>query len=112
MGEEARAKEAKVREVTAKMKKEKSHMSAQELKDALLKKGLKTGGAKTEMIERLIECAREEGEVDRTIALLAREEKREELLSMHKDALIELCTKSGVDPIVKEVMVDRLLLKL
>merc|ERR1712187_500030 len=106
------AKEAKIREVMDKMKKERSSMSAQELKDALLRKGLKTGGTKTEMIKRLIERAREEGEVDRTIAFLAREAKREELLSMQKDALIELCNKSGVDPIAKEVMVDRLLLKL
>merc|ERR1712151_322055 len=80
--EAARTKEAKVREVMDEMKKERSSMSAQELKDALLRKGLKTGGTKTEMIKRLIEGAREEGEVDRTIAFLAREAKREELLSM------------------------------
>jgi hypothetical protein len=110
--EAARLKEAKVREVMAKMKKEKSTLSVQELKDALLQKALKTGGAKTEMINRLVARAREEGEVDRAVVCLEREAKREELLSMNKDALIELCAKSGVDPVAKEIMVDRLLLKL
>jgi len=110
--EAARVKEAQVREVVAKMKKEKSLMSAPELKDTLLQKGLKTGGTKSEMIERLIVRAREEGVVDRAVACLEREAKRQELLSMNKDALVELCAKSGVDPIAKEIMVDRLLLKL
>jgi len=35
--------------------------------------------------------------------------RRQELMSMDKSAVVTLCEKTGVDPAVKDVMVERIL---
>eukprot|EP00973_Karenia_brevis_P031692 4373130-Karenia_brevis.AAC.1 len=72
-------------------------------------KGLATGVAKADRVEKLIHEARRSGEVDQIVASQVRAERREELLAMDAPALESLCKKSAVDTLVKEVMVERLL---
>jgi len=83
-------------------------MSNQGLKDLCESKGLKTGGSKPDKVERLLSDIKANGEVDRILAEMARAERHEELSKMSKDDLLKICSKSKIDPIVKEVMVERI----
>jgi len=107
---DAREREEKARVVIAKMKKDIASKKNQELKDMCVSKGLKAGASKEDRVGRLLARAREDGEVDRALAVMACDERREKLLGMDEKALMELCNKQGVNPLVKAIMVDRLLL--
>merc|ERR1740130_1322576 len=107
--EEAKARAAKSRKVLADIQKDIASKSASDLKDLCAAKGLKLGGSKDERVARLVEKAQADGEVERVLANMAREDRRALLTSMDKSALSKLCNTSGVDPLVKEVMVERLL---
>merc|ERR1711972_642203 len=111
--EEARQHAARVREVVSKMKKDVGPKTGDELKQLLTGYGLKLGGSKTEKIDRIVARQKEDGEVDKILAGMARDARKQELLSMDSTALMDMCTKTkGVleDRLVKEIMVDRLLL--
>jgi hypothetical protein len=107
---DARAHELKVREIVNKIKKDLNMKSNQELKDICVAKGLKAGVSKSERVERLVGRAREDGEVEKALVAMAREERQNQLLAMDDQALMNLCTTRGVNPLVKAIMVDRLLL--
>jgi len=107
---DARAHEAKVREISNKIKKDLGMKTNQELKDLCVTKGLKTGVSKKERVDRLADHAREHGEVEKVLAAEARDARQKELLAMDDQALMNLCTARGVNPLVKAIMVDRLLL--
>lgn len=107
---DARAHEAKVRDVVSKMRKDFALKTNQELKDMCVSRGIKPGASKKERMDRLVSRAREDGEVEKVLAGMARDERRNELLSMDDQALMNLCTTRGVNPLVKAIMVDRLLL--
>merc|ERR1712014_158838 len=95
---------AKVRDVVSKMKKDVGSKTGY---------GLKLGGSKTEKIDRIVARQKEDGEVDKILAGMARDARKQELLSMDSTALMDMCAKTkGVleDRLVKEIMVDRLLL--
>jgi len=109
MIEESRAYAAKVEEVLAKKKEELETKSASELKELCAGKGLKLGVAKADRVETLLEEAKKDGEVDKVLVILARDARREELLSKDKAALKQICAETGADPLVKEVMVERIL---
>lgn len=106
----ALAHEAKIRDVLSKMKKDYISMTNQELKDLCVSRGLKAGASKEDRVDRILIHARGNGEVERVLASMARDERRNELLGLDEKALMELCSKSGVNPLVKAIMVDRLLL--
>jgi len=107
---DARAHEAKVRDVLNKKRKEFALKTNQELKDMCVSRGLRPGASKKERVDRLVSFARENGEVEKVLVAMAREERRDELLAMDDQALMNLCTTRGVNPLVKAIMVDRLLL--
>jgi hypothetical protein len=107
--EEANAHEAKIKEVASTIKKDFAAKSSPDLKELCVSKGLKKGGSKEDLLDRLVEKAKADGEVQKILAAEAREARRQALLGMGKDELSTMCEKSGVDPLVKEVMVERLL---
>jgi len=107
--EETRALEAKIKEVASKIKKDFDAKSSPDLKELCESKGLKKGGSKGELVDRLVKQAKADGEVKKILAAEAREARRQVLLDMGKDELSNMCQKNGVDPLVKEVMVERLL---
>jgi len=109
--EEARLHAVKVREIVSTMKKEVSSKTGDEIKQVLTNYGLKLGGSKDEKVDRIVERLREDGQVETALAALAREARKQQLLSMDAMALVELCTKAkGLfeDRLVKEILVDRL----
>jgi hypothetical protein len=107
--EAAKAQAAKVKEVETNIKKDIDSKSRPELAELCSEKGLKKGGPKADLVDRLFEKAKEDGEVQKILASLESDERKETLLSMEKLDLQKLCSKAGVDFLVKEVMVDRLL---
>jgi len=107
--EAVRAHQAKVKEVATTIKKDFETKSSPDLKELCDSKGLKKGGSKNELVERLVQKAKEDGEVDKVLANMARDARRQELADMGKDTLSKMCSKLNVDPLVKEVMVERLL---
>merc|ERR1711879_544812 len=84
-------------------------MGAAELKDMCTSKGLAQGSGKQDRVERLIGEVRRSGEVDQLVANQVKAERRVELLAMDVAAVEKLCEKAAADPLVKEVMVERLL---
>merc|ERR1719191_1230619 len=107
--EELQAHLTMAAEVEAKKKEELQAHSATELKGMCAAKGLKLGVAKDDRIATLIEAARADGEVDKLVLGAVREARKEELLGMDKAALKVLCDQAGVDAMVKDVIVERLL---
>jgi len=107
--EELKAYGAKVEQVLVKKREELEAHTAAELKDMCANKGLKVGVGKEDRVERLLEEAKRDGEVDKILANQARSNRREELLSIESAVLKKLCDQASVDALVKEVMVERLL---
>merc|ERR1719454_2809472 len=91
-----------------KVKEDMESKTPAELKD-LCAKGLKPGLAAAERVERLVEAAKECGEVDKMVATQNRDARRQELFAMDYDSLLKLCNATATDPLVKEVMVERLM---
>merc|ERR1719408_923658 len=72
-------------------------------------KGLPVGGGKDDRIERLVEEAKKDGDLDKIVSVNLRNKRKEELMSMEKPTIVQLCEKTGVDATVKDVMVERIL---
>jgi len=107
--EELRTYEAKVEELAVKKKEEFQSKTGAELKDMLTAKGLPAGVGKEERIQRLIEAAKKDGEIDKCFVHAARDARHRELQAMEKKDLLSLCQDAGTDPLVKEVLVERIL---
>mmetsp|Transcript_51883 Transcript_51883/g.121359 ORF Transcript_51883/g.121359 Transcript_51883/m.121359 type:complete len:497 (-) Transcript_51883:78-1568(-) len=107
--EAAKAFEARLEEVLQEKRAELDVKSAQELKDLCAQKGLKLGVGKEDRLERLLEAAKTNGELDQMLEVKNRDARRQELSVMAVDGLEKLCEQSGTDPLVKQVMVERLL---
>jgi hypothetical protein len=107
--EASRAYEAKVRDVTAAKKKEIESKTLTELKELCEAKKLKSGGSKPEKVERLLAAAKQDGEIETILAGMARAERRQGLIALSNVDLQAMCKKSGIDPLMKEVMVDRII---
>jgi hypothetical protein len=114
---EARERAAEARKleelqgIERKRREEFASMQNADLKALCEKKGLKQGGTKDCKIERLLAKAKEDGEIDEAYNAMAREARRSNLMSMDKEAVLEECARLGVDPLVKEVMVERILFR-
>merc|ERR1712232_335232 len=103
------AYDSKCSEVEAKKRVALDELSAGELKQLCADKDLKLGASKEDRIDRLLEAAKENGEFDEGAALMALEARRGELLAWDKPSLLKLCEQTGADPLVKEIMVERVL---
>jgi len=108
--EAARAQVAKVKEVIKKMKDDLQAKGNDELKELCRAKQLALGGSKPDKVDRLLDAAKKEGEVEKALHILAVSERRAELLAMDEVALQAACHKVGVNPLLKDIMVERLML--
>merc|ERR1719401_603650 len=105
---EARAHQAKIRQVLLDKKDELEAMSAPELKDKCTEEGIKGNLTKPARIEALIKQWQEDDGVDKALAKIARDARQEALFAMDETALQKLCEQVGIDPFVKEVVIDRI----
>merc|ERR1712217_466458 len=80
-----------------------------ELQDACGSKDLAQSGTKEVLLGRLLEALKTDGEVDKILSVQSRAARREELQAAGKDALLKRCMVLGINPLVKEVMVERIL---
>jgi hypothetical protein len=104
----AREQKAKIRAVVVEKKEELEGMSITELVKMCESLGLKGKLSKPERIERLLVKWQEEDGVDKALARKAENERKTELMEMDNVTLRKLCDKAGVDPFVKEVLVERI----
>jgi len=103
------AYEAKLQEVLAKKKEELEEKTANELKDLCVSKGLPVGVGKESRIERLLGEAKTSGEADKILMAKAREDRTAELQAEKIEALQKLCVQLEVEPLIKVVMIERLI---
>jgi len=81
------------------------------LKEMCVSKGLPVGGGKEERIERLVGELQKDGELDKVVSKDLREKRKQELMAMPKPNVVQLCEQSGVNPVVKDIMVERIMMK-
>merc|ERR1711953_649614 len=108
--EDLRMQKVLAEEVENKIIQELSARTNPELKELCSAKGLKMGGGKDEKIERLAQAARNDGEIDQELLSMARASRRKELAAMEKSALKTLCDQAGIDLLMKDVMVERVMM--
>merc|ERR1712139_16534 len=101
--------EEKLVEVVAQKKEELGSKPNAELKELCETKGLAVGGGKEERIERILDKAQEDGELDKAVTRVIRSIRKEELMSMEKSVVVQLCEKLEVDAVVKDIMVERII---
>jgi hypothetical protein len=104
-----KAFQAKIGEAVAQKKEELDTKKNAALKEMCAAKSLAVGGGKDDLIDRLVEEAQKDGDLDKVVSLNIRNKRKQELMSMDKAAVVMLCEKTGVDPAVKDVMVERIL---
>merc|ERR1712176_133915 len=104
-----KAYEAKMVSVVAKKGDELQKKTASELKELCIGRGLAASVAKEERVNRLLEVIEKNGELDGVVSKVLRDERKQSLETMDKAALILLCENLEIDPLVKEVMIERLL---
>merc|ERR1711972_13356 len=113
--EEARLREAtsayevELQKVLATKKEELEGKTGNELKDLCVSKDLPAGAGKEPRIERLLEEAKTSGEMDKILIAKKRDRRTGELLSEGIEVLHKLCVQLGVDPLMKDVMIERLI---
>lgn len=108
--EELKAFDGKVNEAADQMMKELEGKTNAALKEMCAAKGLALGGDKEERIERLVDEQKKEGAFDKIVSMSLRNKRKEELMSMEKPAVVKLCEKTGADPLVKDIMVERIMM--
>merc|ERR1719321_4961 len=108
--ESLKAFDAKVDEVAEQLEEDLDKKTNAGLKDMCAAKGLPVGGGKEERIERPVDEAKKDGDVDKLVSKNLRNKRKEELMSMDKPAVVQLCEKIGVDPIVKDILVERIMM--
>lgn len=79
------------------------------LKDLCVAKDLPAKGEKDERVERLIEEAKKDREFDKSVSMSSRNKRKEELMVQDKTMVLKLCEATGVDPFVKDVMIERIM---
>merc|ERR1711865_229066 len=107
--EDLEAFNAKGKEVLAQKREDLATKTNTELKDMCASKNLALGGGKEERVERLLDEALNAGEVDKAVVVIVRNTRKEALMAFDKPSLLQLCEATGADPLVKDVMVERLL---
>jgi hypothetical protein len=98
---------ARIRAVVVEKKEQLEKMPASELSKLCESVGLKGIKSKPERVQRLLVQWQENDGVEKALTDLAQKERASELKEMDIAKLQKLCHKSGVDPYVKEIMVDR-----
>eukprot|EP00928_Gymnodinium_smaydae_P053934 TRINITY_DN37809_c0_g1_i1.p1 TRINITY_DN37809_c0_g1~~TRINITY_DN37809_c0_g1_i1.p1 ORF type:complete len:502 (-),score=183.32 TRINITY_DN37809_c0_g1_i1:216-1721(-) len=109
MRAEQRAHEAVVRQTVSDKKDDLENLSAPELKGLCEAIGVKGVLTKQARVETLLKQWLAEGGVDKALAKKARDAREEQLAAMDKSALKKICDKMGVDALVMDVMVERVI---
>merc|ERR1712070_72581 len=109
--EELKIFDAKVHEIAEKRKQELEGKTNTVLKEMCAAKGLALGGDKDDKIERIVEEAQKDGDLDKLVCKELRNKRKADLMSMDKPAIVKLCDKFGIEPVVKEVMVERIMMQ-
>merc|ERR1712176_1280294 len=104
-----KAFEAKMSEVASKEKQVLQKKTAAQLKEMCTEKGIAAGVANEDRINRLVETAIRNGDFDTSTVRMLRNERKQSLGAMDKAALVQICEDFGIDTLVKEVMVERIL---
>lgn len=107
--EEVRQHEVKVMEELKKKKAELEAKSGNDLKEMCVSRGLTSTLTIEGRVQTLLHDCQERGEIDKAIALSAQAARRAVLDAMDKGALKQLCNDLKVDPLVKPVLIERLL---
>merc|ERR1719337_197889 len=94
----AAAQKAKIRTVVVKKKQELESLSTSELSKFCEKAGFKGLRSKEERVQRLLVQWQEKDGVDKALAQIADDERKQELDAMDGTKLQKLCTKVGVRP--------------
>lgn len=108
--EDLKAFDMKVDEEADKRAKELEGKTNAALKEMCVGKGLPVGGDKDERIERIVEEQKKDGDLDKVVSMNIRNKRKEELMATEKLAVVKLCEKTGVNPVVKDIMVERLMM--
>merc|ERR1719375_1628730 len=104
----ANEQKAKIRNVVVKKKEELENLSTSEMSKLCETTGIKGVRSKEERVQRLLLQWQETGGVDKALSQMAEDDRKQELQAMDEVKLQKLCTKMGVDPYVKEIMVERI----
>merc|ERR1719394_723226 len=103
-----RAREARLRLVVVKKKEELEALPLGELAERCKAAGITGRLTKESRVQQLLAKWQQDDGISKGLAAMAVQERQAELAGMENSGLIELCDKAGVDPLLKEVMVDRL----
>jgi len=106
---ELQAFEEKMEEILARKREDLLGKKAVELKALCAESGLAVGGGIEDKVERLIDEARHDSAIEKTVSATIRSGRKEELLKMEKGEVLKICENMGIDPFVKEVMVELIL---
>merc|ERR1712232_90059 len=99
----------KAAEVVAKKKIEFDAKSASALKELCVSKALAVGGGKEQLVQRLLEEVQESGEIDKAVTVITKNTRKEELMALDKPSVLNLCESTGADPLVKDIIVERII---
>merc|ERR1719436_1142016 len=108
---EAKAKVERMRAVVVEKKEELEGLSISELKKMCDSRGFKGTMSKQERVSKLLAEWQDNDGVDKALAQLAFDERKDTLTSKDSEALLKICDKASIDAFVKEVMVERILKK-
>lgn len=108
--EDLRAFETKVEEEAAKKGSQLESKPIAQLKELCASKGLPVKGDKEERVQLILEEAKKDQEFDRIVSANIRNKRKDELMSMEKPVVLKLCEATGIDPCVKDVMVERIMM--
>lgn len=103
-----RARKALVREVLISKKEELEALTLPELRQACISQGITGQLTKQARIEVLIKQWQDDDGVDKALAKKAYEKRASDLTAMDKPMLNGLCEAAGIDPVVKELVVERI----
>jgi len=107
--EDARAFDATAEEVLAQWAAELEEKSGAELKDICAGKGLRPGVSKEDRVRAIVQNWRADRAVDAAVVESRRAARAAELALAALGDLVAVCKGLGIDTVVKEVMVGRLL---
>merc|ERR1712048_578048 len=78
-------------------------------KELCVSQGLKAGVGQEDRIERLVEKMHKDGDINKIVSRMDRDARTQELCKWDKPSLLNLCNKLAIDPLMKDVMVERIM---
>jgi len=107
--EELKVFEAQVGELAAKKQDELEKKPKAQIKDLCSSKGLPVTGDQEERIQRILEEAKKDHEFDTLVSMNNRNKRKQELMALDRPVVLKMCEKTGVEPFVPCIMVERIL---